>query len=467
MKRLDAILSRSRNGAISADPSVNSSAIAEDEEGRCTRCKGAGFVRVERPRDHPRFGKAELCDCVRNEAEGERRERLERISHLGSFSRFTFETLVPCGRHGDEAAFRSAFEVARRYAAEPEGWLVLTGPSGAGKTHLAAAIANERVALGQPALFVVVPDLLDRLRSGYDPAEDELDYDRLFEQVRTAPLLLLDGIDTAAPTPWAKEKLFQLLNARYNTALPTVFTSTLRPGLLDDRLVTRLCDEALSRVVTVGGERRAQYHPVGGMTRDRLEQFRFDNFDLKGVGLGAEERESLRAGFNVALRYAEEPSGWLVLQGGQGCGKTHLAAAVANRVLRDGGTVCFAVVPELLDHLRRVFGPNNDGSGDELFEIVRSVDLLVLDDLGAQSSTAWAQEKLFQVVNFRTTAGKPSVVTTDLPLDELNAVYPRLVSRIADPAGGTQVYILAPHYRLGRLLERVAPQRRSAYSTKR
>ena len=59
-----------------------------------------------------------------------------------------------------------------RFARDPQGWLVLMGGYGAGKTHLAAAIANYRIALGHPALFVVVPDLLDYLRATYSPTSD-------------------------------------------------------------------------------------------------------------------------------------------------------------------------------------------------------------------------------------------------------------------------------------------------------
>ena len=75
----------------------------------------------------------------------------------------------------------------------PEGWLVFLGPSGCGKTHLAAAIANYRLSQGQPALFVVVPDLLDHLRSCYDP-QSAMSYDELFEQVKQAPLVILDDL---------------------------------------------------------------------------------------------------------------------------------------------------------------------------------------------------------------------------------------------------------------------------------
>ncbi|MGK2966795.1 MAG: ATP-binding protein, partial [Tepidiformaceae bacterium] len=171
--------------------------------------------------DHPRFGKAEPCDCILDEAEDTRRSRLERISNLGSLTRFTFDTLIRSGRDAETGFFPRAYDAAQAYAAEPEGWLVITGPSGSGKTHLAAAIANDRISRGAPALFMVVPDLLDHLRASYDAGEGELGFESLFDQVRNAPLLILDDIDAAASTDWVKEKLFQVVNHRFNASLPT------------------------------------------------------------------------------------------------------------------------------------------------------------------------------------------------------------------------------------------------------
>ena len=152
--------------------------------------------------------------------------------------------------------------------------------------------------------------------------------------------------------------------------------------------------------------------------------------------------------------------GWLTLQGANGCGKTHLAAAIANRALANGSSVFFAVVPDLLDHLRASFAPGSEVGYDELFETVRNVDLLVLDDLGAQATTQWAQEKLYQVVNYRTVSGLPTVVTTDQPLEQIQAAHPRIVARIADPHAGSVIVILAGHYRLGHSLAPVARQGR-------
>ena len=436
-----------------------SSATADAGAPLCPICGGAGFVRRPYPVDHPRFGKAEPCECILSEDEGVRRDRLQRISNIGALRRFTFETLIPTGRTGESDWFERACAVARDYAADPAGWLVLTGASGSGKTHLAAALANERIAHGHPALFMVVPDLLDHLRASFDPGEDDLGFDQLFEQVRNAPLLILDDVDTGAGKAWAREKLLQIVNHRFNVGLPTVFTTTARPKELDERLATRLCDEALSRVLVLDGPGRAGYAQVGGMTRERLAEHQFRNFDVRAPALRAEERESLEAALRAAMAFADDPRGWLTLQGANGCGKTHLACAIANRALASGMGVFFAVVPDLFDYLRASFAPGKDAPYDELFDRVRNADLLILDDLGAQSTTQWAQEKLYQIVNYRHVAGLPTVVTTDQPLDALQSAHPRLVARIADPHAGTILVVLAPHYRLGRAETAPAPAR--------
>ena len=439
------------------ETSGNSSAPAEEESRACPLCGGAGFVRRDRPVDHPRFGKAEPCDCVLDEDLDVRRSRLERISNLGSLTRFNFDALIPTGRDGESEHFRAASDAARAFADHPEGWLVFTGGSGTGKTHLAAAIANARISAGEPVLFMVVPDLLDHLRSSYDATEDDLGYDQMLDHVRNAPLLILDYIDAIAGTPWAREKLFQVVNHRYNATLPTVFTSSAGPQQMDERLATRLCDESFARVISLEGAVRGGYHQVGGMTRERLAEMKFNNFDLKAPALEQDERASLESAYRAAMAFADSPKGWLTLQGANGCGKTHLAAAIANRAIADGTSVFFAVVPDLLDHLRASFAPGKDVGYDELFERIRNVGLLVLDDLGAQATTPWAQEKLYQVVNDRTFSGLPTVVTTDQGITEIQAVHPRIVARIADPLAGAVINILAPHYRLGHSFAAVRP----------
>jgi DNA replication protein DnaC len=115
------------------------------------------------------------------------------------------------------------------------------GVYGCGKTHLAAAIANARVAEGHPALFVVVPDLLDHLRATFSPSS-QVRFDKRFEEVRRAPLLVLDDLGTESASPWAQEKLYQLFNHRYNARLPTIITMTQTIDKVDPRLRTRMLD---------------------------------------------------------------------------------------------------------------------------------------------------------------------------------------------------------------------------------
>lgn len=162
---------------------------------------------------------------------------------FGTWSQRQDEKLPP----RDQRTLDEAFQTARAYAEKPEGWLLLQGPYGSGKTHLAAAIANYRESQGVPLVFVVVPDLLDHLRATFSP-DSPVTYDQRFEELRTAPLLVLDDLGTQAATPWVREKLYQLFNYRYNAALPTVITTADDESKIDARLLSRLMDR---RLVTV------------------------------------------------------------------------------------------------------------------------------------------------------------------------------------------------------------------------
>lgn len=220
----------------------------------CSVCHGAGYLRYDVAVDDPRFGELVPCECTRRDLEQRRLARLIEKSNLGSLRASTFESFVAKvrdgvpPRHSPDAALRAALAFAQGTAPQP--WLVLWGPFGTGKTHLAAAIANHRLANRAPAIFIVVPDLLDHLRSTFSPQSD-VTYDELFEQVRNTPLLVLDDLGSQTSTPWAQEKLYQLFNHRYNKALDTVVTTNLSPDELEPRLRSRLGDPRLSLMVEV------------------------------------------------------------------------------------------------------------------------------------------------------------------------------------------------------------------------
>jgi DNA replication protein DnaC len=220
----------------------------------CPVCKGAGYLRADVPYGHPSFGKPIACECKEAERKAKRRQQLQEMSNLGAFydkSFASFNTRVP----GIQEAFSCAYE----FAQNPNGWLLLIGPNGCGKTHLAAAVANQSLEDGALVLFATVPDLLDHLRAAFAPTSSEV-YDQLFSRMREAEVLVLDDLGAQQSSPWANEKLFQLLNYRYNSRFPTVITANSR-GLqgIDERIRSRLTDSSL--VTTVILDRAKDFRP--------------------------------------------------------------------------------------------------------------------------------------------------------------------------------------------------------------
>jgi len=174
-----------------------------------------------------------------------------------------------------------------------------------------------------------------------------------------------------------------------------------------------------------------------------LREMTFPSFNYRPTGpdLPDAVARKLQQAYTIARNFAARPEGWLVLAGETGCGKTHLAAAIAHQQRDAGRPYTFVAVPDLLDRLRGV------GVGgrmrDEYLDRVRTSGFLVLDDLGVHSDTAWAQEKLFQILNHRYNAKLPTVITVH-PSDELPAA---LRSRLYDDKVSLFVEIQAPDYR--------------------
>jgi DNA replication protein DnaC len=402
------------------------------------------------PVDHPDFGKAVPCDCVVAESEDGRLERLLRYSSLGPLTRLSFRNLIEHGRSAnprDRDLFRNLVSDAKAFAEAPEGWLLIHGPSGAGKTHVSAAIANRCIERGQPALFVVVPDLLDQLRAAYDPNSD-IGYQALIEQVRNAPVLILDDLGTQSATAWAQEKLFQVLNHRYNTQLPTVVTTNLSLERIDERLRMRLTDPALARVYYVEAAARAiDVNLPDSLGLERIREMNFENFDIAVPHLKPDERWSLENAYRSAMAFAEEPENWLLIFGPNGCGKTHLAAAIANRCRARGERPVFFVVADLLDYLRHLMDRESGPSFLDGFNQLRNAPLLILDDLGAQSDVLWVRDRLFQLINHRYAARLPTVFTVSSDSLE-RLVEERILARLNDPGVCVEVPITAPAYRV-------------------
>jgi DNA replication protein DnaC len=401
------------------------------------------------PEEHPYFGKIFVCECRQDQAEAEQVAYLRRLGGLESLADRRLETFNPDGvglTRAQQENLSRVYEAVIAYAAAPKGWLVISGGHGCGKTHLAAAIANAQIDAGNKVIFATVPDLLDHLRAAFHPDATE-EYDARFEEVRSAPLLILDDLGMESPTPWATEKLYQILNHRYNARLPTVITTNHHLSDLETRLRSRLTDPDLCQTLAI----TASDYRRGGIVRNYNElsdlgwysKMTFRSFSVRANELTKEQTDNLRKAVTLASEYSHAPQGWLLLMGPYGCGKTHLAAAIANAYAAEGAATLFVTVPDLLDHLRAAFAPGSTVSYDRRFAEIKTVPLLILDDLGTESATPWAREKLYQLFNYRYIAKLPTVITTSHELETLDA---RLVTRLRDQEFCKRVAILAPTY---------------------
>jgi DNA replication protein DnaC len=444
-------------GDISKTNSQNSSKIEGDSypgDPNCEICGGVGYIRQDLPLGHPDFGKMQICVCRAGQLKKQARAGLYKMSNLKELAHLTFDNFEPRGQIGlgpaQAASLERALNHAQQFARTLNGWLVLQGPYGCGKTHLAAAVANYVVDIGVPTLFLTVPDLLDSLRFSYNDPDST--FEERFEDIRQSPLLVMDDFGTENATAWAQEKLFQILNYRYINNLPLLITTNLSLNQIEGRIRSRLQDpELVTRVKILAPDYRRPMDDTGHSELSSLGllgDHTFGNFSLrKDENLEKEECKKLESAFKAAQGYAEKPQGWLVFQGGYASGKTHLAAAIANYRSGEGLPPLFIMVPDLMDHLRSTFNPDSKVSYDRRFDEIKTSPLLVLDDLGTESMTPWVKEKLYQLFNYRYNAGLPTVITTT---DKLSEVDPRIRSRMLDRRICRVYAITAPPYRGGR-----------------
>ncbi len=101
----------------------------------------------------------------------------------------------------------------------------------------------------------------------------------------------------------------------------------------------------------------------------------------------------------------------LIIMGKSDTGKTHLAAAIANKLIENDKTVLMERLTNLLDRIRETY-ENNTKSENELIEIYSNVDMLIIDDLGTERVSKWSLEKLYTIIENRNENRLPIIITT-------------------------------------------------------
>lgn len=147
----------------------------------------------------------------------------------------------------------------------------------------------------------------------------------------------------------------------------------------------------------------------------------------------------------------------LYLFGTPGVGKTFLAAIMAQEFLKQGKSVIFGDVPILLDQLKGTFGKESEATLEELMKTLAEVDVLFLDDLGTETPTEWAVERLYLIVNSRYNAQKPLIVTSNYNPD---AAARRLNRPKNAPEGVTGDRIISRISQMCRLVQLTGDDRR-------
>lgn len=235
----------------------------------CPLCRDSGFLIED--------GRARPCAC-RAQAQLLERKRAAGLTARLRRMRFdSFELRVyPDDLKLQNSSYRALAELAltdaRQFAAaclrggEP-GSMLFEGEVGCGKTHLAAAIANELLEHGMEALFLVVPEFLDRLRASYRRENEGLDETEIIKRAYEAPVLILDDLGAHNYTEWVSNKLFTIINHRYNRGLPCVITTNL--GLMEleknigERATSRMLETCRIRRLAIDRDMRYQRNLAG------------------------------------------------------------------------------------------------------------------------------------------------------------------------------------------------------------
>src|SRR6202163_870618 len=187
----------------------------------CPLCRGTGW-RVDQRLEGPPGKVATACDCGMEERAARVMERAripKRYEHC-DFESYVADladgkTWMPQHAQSMKQAKMLTQGFVRDYPGAAEKGLLLMGPSGVGKTHLAVAALKELIRRGHAGLFCDYRELLKEIQASYNPASESTEM-RILEPIRTVEILVMDDLGASKPSAWGLDIIGLVLNARDN-----------------------------------------------------------------------------------------------------------------------------------------------------------------------------------------------------------------------------------------------------------
>lgn len=173
---------------------------------------------------------------------------------------------------------------------------------------------------------------------------------------------------------------------------------------------------------------------------ERFQSSSFDTYVASNEG----QQKALRICLDYANHFAEKrKNGYsLILSGNVGTGKTHLATAVANSVINQGFTAVYTTTITMIRKIRSTWAKGSTKTEDEILAMFAKPDLLVIDEIGAQSGSEDEKLRLFDVINTRYEQMKPTLIITNLPIGERlrEAIGDRALDRLRGAGSKAAVF---------------------------